>query len=35
MSEYVNLKKIVGFLEEEGHIMEFNEFKQTFKDKVR
>lgn len=35
MSEYVNLNKIVSFLEDEGHVMEFEEFKQTFKDKVR
>lgn len=35
MSEFVNLKKIVSFLEDEGHYMEFKEFKQTFKDKVR
>ena len=35
MSEYVNLNKIVSFLEDEGHYMEFKEFKQTFKDKVR
>ena len=27
MSEYVHLYKIVSFLEDEGHIMEFKEFK--------
>ena len=27
MSEYINLKKIVSFLEDEGHNMEFKEFK--------
>lgn len=35
MSEYINLNKIVSFLEDEGHYMEFKQFKQTFKDKVR
>ena len=35
MSDYVNLNKIVSFLEDEGHYMEFKEFKQTFQDKVR
>ena len=35
MSEYVNLNLIVSYLEEEGHYMEFKEFKQTFEDKVR
>ena len=35
MSDFINLNKIVSFLEDEGHYMEFNEFKQTFKDKVR
>ena len=31
----MNLNKIVSFLEDEGHYMEFKEFKQTFQDKVR
>lgn len=35
MSEYVHLYKIVSFLEDEGYIMEFKEFKQTFQDKFR
>ena len=35
MSEYVNLNRVVSYLEQEGHVMEFKEFKQTFKDKVR
>ena len=35
MSEYVNLNKIVQFLEDAGYVMEYKEFKQTFKDKVR
>ena len=35
MSEYVNLNRVVQYLEEEGHYMEFKEFKQTFEDKVR
>ena len=35
MSEYVNLNNVVAYLEQEGHVMEFKEFKQTFKDKVR
>lgn len=35
MSEYVNLHRIVSWLEEQGHYMEYMEFKQTFKDKVR
>ena len=34
MSEYINLHRVVSFLEQEGHFMEFTEFKQTFKDKV-
>ena len=35
MSEYVNLHRVVSYLEEEGHVMEFKEFKTTFEDKVR
>ena len=35
MSEYVNLHRVVSYLEEEGHVMEFKEFKKTFEDKVR
>lgn len=27
MSEYVNLNQVVSYLEEEGHYMEFKEFK--------
>ena len=35
MSEYVNLRKIINFLEEMGHVMQYKEFKKTFEDKVR
>ena len=35
MSEYVNLHHIVGVLEKQGHFMEYMEFRQTFKDKVK
>lgn len=35
MSEFVNLHKVVLYLEEENYFMEYNEFKQTFKEKVR
>ena len=35
MSEYVNLNHIVNVLENQGHFMEYIEFQQTFKDKVR
>ena len=35
MSEYVNLRKIIQFLEEMGHVMQYKEFKKTFEDKVR
>ena len=35
MSEYVHLYQIVSFLEDEGHVMEFKEFKQTFQDKFQ
>lgn len=35
MSEYVNLRKIIQFLEEIGQPIKYQEFKQTFEDKVR
>merc|ERR1712176_1159021 len=35
MSEYVNLRKIIAFLEDIGHVMQYKEFKKTFEDKVR
>ena len=35
MSEYVNLRKIIQFLEEMGHVMQYKEFKKTFTDKVK
>jgi len=35
MSEYVNLHHVVSVLEAQGHFMEYMEFQQTFKDKVK
>ena len=35
MSEYVNLRRIIQFLEDIGHVMQYKEFKKTFEDKVR
>ena len=35
MSEYVNLHKIVLYLEEMNYFMEYKEFRETLKDKVR
>lgn len=34
MSEYISLNRVVHYLEETGHFMEYKEFKQTFRDKV-
>ena len=34
LSEHVNLRKVIGFLEKEGHKMKYQEFKQTFEDKI-
>jgi hypothetical protein len=35
MSEYVNLRVIIQFLEGEGHAMKYQEFRSTFEDKVQ
>ncbi len=35
MSEHVNLRQIIDFLDEIGHQIKYQEFRQTFEDKVR
>ena len=35
MSEYINLRVIIQFLQEQGHTMKYQEFRSTFEDKVQ
>ena len=35
MSEFVNMRVIIHFLEEQGHAMKYQEFRSTFEDKVQ
>lgn len=34
MSEHVNLRKVIKFLEERGHGLKFEDFKKTFESKI-
>jgi uncharacterized protein YfbU (UPF0304 family) len=34
MSEHVNLRKVIKFLEERGHGLKYEDFKKTFEDKI-
>jgi hypothetical protein len=34
MSEHVNLRKVIKFLEERGHGLKYEEFRKTFEDKI-
>ena len=34
MSEHVNLKKIIKFLEERGHSLKYDDFRKVFEEKI-
>lgn len=35
MSEHVNLRKVIKFLESSGHAMKYDDFKRTFEEKIQ
>ena len=35
MSEHVNLRKVIKFLEGSGHAMKYDDFRRTFEEKIQ